>query len=315
MDNTRLRNALNTIIGNKNREDTQDCLRIYKAKISTAYNAQTKKCGVKLNGDDIEISAQCTSFMAHKAVGDVVWVAMPFSNLRNAVVWGDSGFQVGGLPEIAQQTLTVWDLKAGVYLWTYAGTKKLRQNSSTTAVSLPSELTAPVVVTIQELYGGHYKTFSLDWQYPENVFNSIVGEFSRSYTSSFKKYVNMTNDFFYIVDGESYTLISYTCKGDVELLGYIDTTLPDLTVNINGGTTTIASMSVSSTYKYNTPICVKLSFSGEIVMTTIVIGSEVQTTAYYYNSPEEISFVVTSSFEDSYTFLGTTKSKTFRSLT
>lgn len=94
-DLVRIKNALDKMSGEVVTKETRDCLRVYKARVSTLPNASTGKCGVVLSGDTTEILASYTAFMANSAVGDIVWVAVPYNNLRNAVVWADSRLQTG----------------------------------------------------------------------------------------------------------------------------------------------------------------------------------------------------------------------------
>ena len=94
-DLVRIKNALDKMSGEVVTKETRDCLRVYKARVSTLPNASTGKCGVVFSGDTTEISALYTAFMANSAVGDIVWVAVPYNNLRNAVVWADSRLQTG----------------------------------------------------------------------------------------------------------------------------------------------------------------------------------------------------------------------------
>ena len=71
-------------------EETRDCLRVKKAIVTTAPDANTGLCGVKLVGDDTEIMIPYSSVVASASEGDAVLVAVIYNSMRNAVVWQTS---------------------------------------------------------------------------------------------------------------------------------------------------------------------------------------------------------------------------------
>ena len=283
------RRLLNTIIGRKVTNDTRECLRLYKATISTAYDTQAKTCGVKLVGDETEITAKCTRSMAQKVVGDVVWVAMPFSNARNAVVWGDSGLNVGGLIEYTGQTFTVLGKAAGVYLWTYNGQKYLQSKTTVAAVALPTYLTGNVIVEIQE------ESSTVTWlrlTYERDGVHTITNRVHQYSNSSFSDHLK---SLLYMELGESDTseLFAQGYEGDYEMSGYIDTAMTNLVITITCGTLTVATFTASS-YTVPQPIFVRITKLGVQFFVTIAVGNTVQNTNYNPNralsAPIEFSF-------------------------
>lgn len=299
------RRLLDTIIERKITYDTRECLRLYKANITTVYDTQSKTCGVKLVGDKTEITAKCTRSMAQKVVGDVVWVAMPFSNARNAVVWGDSGLNVGGLIEYTGQTFTAFGKDAGIYLWTYNGQKYLQSKSTVAAVALPSYLTGNVLVEIQE------ESATVTWlrlTYERDGVHTITGRIHKYSNSGFSDHFN---DLSWLELGESDTseLFAENYEGDYEMTGYIDTAVTNLVITITCGTLTVATFSAAS-YSVPQPIFVRITKLGTQFFVTIAVGNTIQNTNYNPNralsAPIELSFTGTYS-EQSCTLHGREK--------
>lgn len=88
-DSALLRRSIENVVRDVVKEETRSCFRVYKAIVVTAPNAQTKRCVVRLVGLtatqtlSIPYSSDCSGV----SVGDAVWVGVPFSNFKNAVVW------------------------------------------------------------------------------------------------------------------------------------------------------------------------------------------------------------------------------------
>lgn len=299
------RRLLDTIIGRKITNDTRECLRLYKANISTVYDTQSKTCGVKLVGDDTEITAKCTRSMAQKVVGDVVWVAMPFSNARNAVVWGDSGLNVGGLIEYTGQTFTVVGKETGVYLWTYSGQKYLQGRTNESAVALPSFLTNNVIVEVQQEASN---VWFVKLTYENAGLHTIT---RRVHALGVGNFNDRLNNLSYLELGESDTseLFDKNYEGDYEMTGYIDTAVTNLVITITCGTLTVATFSAAS-YTVPQPIFVRITKLGVNFFVTIAVGNTVQNTNYNANrqltAPIELSFTGTYS-EQSCTLHGREK--------
>lgn len=64
---------------------TADCLRIRKATVTTAPNGTV--CGVTMAGDNTALSLPYSSAVSSVSVGDIVWVLLVGSSMRNAIVW------------------------------------------------------------------------------------------------------------------------------------------------------------------------------------------------------------------------------------
>ena len=89
-ESERLEKAIRAVLRKIIAEETNDCLRVIKATVSTAPNANTGLCGVKFIGDDTELLVPYTTVTANVAVGDAVLVATIYDSMRNAVVWQTS---------------------------------------------------------------------------------------------------------------------------------------------------------------------------------------------------------------------------------
>ena len=80
-----LRGAITKVAKEVIAEETRSCFRVKKASVITAPNGSV--CEVKLLGDDTVLSLPYSSAVASVSAGDVVWVAIIYNNLKNAVVW------------------------------------------------------------------------------------------------------------------------------------------------------------------------------------------------------------------------------------
>lgn len=68
-------------------QETKECLRVYKARVTTAPNASTGDCGVTLVGQSTELLLPYSTAINGVTVGEMVWVATTYDSWRNAVVW------------------------------------------------------------------------------------------------------------------------------------------------------------------------------------------------------------------------------------
>ena len=89
-ESSKMKRDLTALIESVIKEKTRDCFRVYKATVTTAPNGTS--CGVKLIGDETEISIPYSSKVSSVSTGDVVWVATIFGDFRNAIVWETSNF-------------------------------------------------------------------------------------------------------------------------------------------------------------------------------------------------------------------------------
>ena len=89
-DSERLEKAIRAVVRKTVDEETKNCLRVMTATVSTAPDANTGLCGVKLIGDDTEILIPYTTVTASVSQGDAVLVATTYNSMRNAVVWQTS---------------------------------------------------------------------------------------------------------------------------------------------------------------------------------------------------------------------------------
>lgn len=88
-----VRSALAEVIRQEVEALTEDCFRLKKAVVTSAPNSTTRKCGVKLVGDNTSLSIPYSSEVASVSVGDVVWVAYWGGSMRNAIVWQTANFR------------------------------------------------------------------------------------------------------------------------------------------------------------------------------------------------------------------------------
>ena len=86
-DSRDIRTAIENIAREICREETRDCLRLYKATVTMAAAVGGSEMGVKLVGDATELFLPYKSTVADAAVGSAVWVAKIYGSWRNAIVW------------------------------------------------------------------------------------------------------------------------------------------------------------------------------------------------------------------------------------
>ena len=87
--------ALEKVIDHRIDVQTRDCMRLYKAKVVTPANENTKVMGVQLIQDTAEMDLPYTKAVANAQEGDIVWVATIYDSWRNAVVFANSDFDIG----------------------------------------------------------------------------------------------------------------------------------------------------------------------------------------------------------------------------
>lgn len=86
-DSRDIRTAIENIAREICREETRDCLRLYKATVTMTAAAAGSEMGVKLVGDATELFLPYKSTVSDAAVGSAVWVAKIYGSWRNAIVW------------------------------------------------------------------------------------------------------------------------------------------------------------------------------------------------------------------------------------
>ena len=86
-----MREFIKSIVRDVVKEETRSCFRTYKAKIISPPNGTS--CSVQLIGEYNVLKVPYSSKMATAAVGDIVWIAVPFGSLKNAIVWETGDFQ------------------------------------------------------------------------------------------------------------------------------------------------------------------------------------------------------------------------------
>lgn len=84
-ESNKLKQAMLPFLRKVIEEETKDCLRTYKAKVTTAPT--NGKCGVTLIGQTTELMLPYSTAVSNVAVGDMVWVATTYNSWINAVVW------------------------------------------------------------------------------------------------------------------------------------------------------------------------------------------------------------------------------------
>lgn len=88
----KLKQALLPFLEKVINEKTKECLRTYKAKVTTAPNQETGKCGITLMGQKTELLLPYSTAVKNVSVGDMVLVATTYNSWRNAVVWQKADF-------------------------------------------------------------------------------------------------------------------------------------------------------------------------------------------------------------------------------
>lgn len=100
--------ALEKVIDNRIDIQTRDCMRLYKARVISPANENTKVMGVQLIQDTAEMELPYTKAVANAQAGDIVWVATIYGSWRNAIVFANSDFDIGGsgieIGEVVQET-------------------------------------------------------------------------------------------------------------------------------------------------------------------------------------------------------------------
>ncbi len=86
-----MRDLIKSIVRDVVKDETRSCLRTYKAKIISAPNGVN--CSVQLIGEDSTLVVPYSSKMSTAAVGDIVWLAVPFGSFKNAIVWETGDFK------------------------------------------------------------------------------------------------------------------------------------------------------------------------------------------------------------------------------
>lgn len=86
-DSRDIRTAIENIAREICREETRDCLRLYKATVTMTAVVGGSEMGVKLVGDATELFLPYKSTVSDAAVGSAVWVAKIYGSWRNAIVW------------------------------------------------------------------------------------------------------------------------------------------------------------------------------------------------------------------------------------
>ena len=86
-DSRDIRAAIENIAREICREETRDCLRLYKATVTMTAAVGGSEMGVKLVGDATELFLPYKSTVSDAAIGSAVWVAKIYGSWRNAIVW------------------------------------------------------------------------------------------------------------------------------------------------------------------------------------------------------------------------------------
>ena len=86
-DSRDIRTAIENIAREICREETRDCLRLYKATVTMTATVSGSEMSVKLVGDATELFLPYKSTVSDAAVGSAVWVAKIYGSWRNAIVW------------------------------------------------------------------------------------------------------------------------------------------------------------------------------------------------------------------------------------
>lgn len=85
------RKAIESVAREVIAQETKDCLRVYKAKVTSAPSGGV--CSVQLVGDTTTLTIPYSSKASSVSVGAVVWVAVLFNDMRNAIVWETADFR------------------------------------------------------------------------------------------------------------------------------------------------------------------------------------------------------------------------------
>lgn len=83
-ESEKLKRAIQKVVREEIKAQTKDCLRIYKATVSTI--AADGIIGVKLVANSTELTLPCSTSAASLALDAVAWVQTTANNFRNASV-------------------------------------------------------------------------------------------------------------------------------------------------------------------------------------------------------------------------------------
>lgn len=81
----KIKNPLEIIIRRIVKQETKNCLRLYKARVITAASGNVMQ--VKLIADDKTLTLPYSSKCSSATVNSIVWVATLTDSFRNAIVW------------------------------------------------------------------------------------------------------------------------------------------------------------------------------------------------------------------------------------
>lgn len=284
----RARKALQAIFDQNFEPKAKDCLRLYKGAVTTAPDQSTGKVGVTLVGDTTEISASCTQFLLTSKVGDIVWVAVPYNNLRNAVVWADSKLQTGGMPEITEQLVDYTNYPSGQYLWTYIGNKRLaRSYLSSSYYSMPDELkNNPCVLNIQRITTQlststvEGASATIEWQDTKGHHVLSCMNNKNSYTYGCIDHLTGVYTRIETLEGSTDEVIPQKYSGDASMNGLLDIDLSNLEfVFVLKDRTYSQTVTISyGSYTESSPIHIDVSFSYGTLMATVKSATKTLTT-------------------------------------
>lgn len=85
-----LKKALTPLIREVVKQETRECLRVYRATVvATPYEEVLvgSVCQVKLIGDDTVLLLPYSSKLQNMQIGQIVLVATTYDSFQNAVVW------------------------------------------------------------------------------------------------------------------------------------------------------------------------------------------------------------------------------------
>lgn len=86
-----VRDAIVRVVRDETAAMMRDCFRVRKAVVVTAPDGFV--CSVRLVGDETVLSLPYSSAVSSVSAGDVVWVAILGSSMRNALVWETDDFR------------------------------------------------------------------------------------------------------------------------------------------------------------------------------------------------------------------------------
>ena len=90
-DALQLKRLLMPLIKEAVRQETQECLRVYRAVVKTAPYTTTddgrEVCDVQLTGDTTVLTLPYSTKMQNMEVGQIVLIATTYDSFQNAIVW------------------------------------------------------------------------------------------------------------------------------------------------------------------------------------------------------------------------------------